>query len=190
MARVSKKSKTSKKKVTRKKATTKKVARKKATVKKAAVKKAPVNKAAVAKTVSNISTARIETLLLEQNKLLRGVINAVANMQNVPGPKAIVTAVAETKDANGNGAKLTDFDTAQPKKPEVIVTKDQVVDALQKVSADEGMPRVKELLESFDVQRISDIPADKYPAFLEACSPKGTDEEVATTSEPASTSFL
>ena len=48
-------------------------------------------------------------------------------------------------------------------------TKENVTQALQKVSASVGMPKVKEVLKKFKAERVSDIQETDYKAFIGEC---------------------
>ena len=49
------------------------------------------------------------------------------------------------------------------------VTKEDVTQALQKVSAAHGLGKVKEVLDSFEATNITTIKEDDYSSFIEAC---------------------
>lgn len=186
MSRVSKKSKTASK--------VKKPAAKKPAERKP---RASKNKAAVVvdlpAPVVAPQQSTIEALLIENNKLLRGVISAIANLN--PGQvKQSAPVVVQETHGNGGSASVNDFlsQPAQPSAPRQVITKDQITEALQKISADHGLDAVKAVLVSFNANRISDIPEDQYPAFLAKCSEYGvnTAADLGGAQQPASTSFL
>lgn len=50
------------------------------------------------------------------------------------------------------------------------VTREQVVQALQKISAKHGLAKVQEVLKKFGAQRISELPEKEYSSVILTCS--------------------
>lgn len=58
-----------------------------------------------------------------------------------------------------------------PAAPQVAeVTKQEVIQALQKVNSMKGLPKAKEVLVKFNCARLSDVKEAIYPQFLKACN--------------------
>lgn len=85
--------------------------------------------------------------------------------------------VFETKKPHGEGA---DEESAENESPAVIqqardvgpakVNKEAVHQALQSVNISVGLPKAREILAHFKVNRISEIKEDQYGAFIEKCN--------------------
>lgn len=105
----------------------------------------------------------------------------VDEVQHVNGehkPKAKAKKEKKSKAKNAEPEVLyeaLDVEVA----PEVIervvpakreVTKQEVIEALQKVNSMKGLPKAREVLGQFNCARLSDVKEAIYPQFLKACN--------------------
>lgn len=79
--------------------------------------------------------------------------------------------VFETKPVHGHAAET---EPATPPADQAagpaIVNKEAVHQALQQVNISVGLPKAREILQSFKVNRISEIKEDQFKVFIEKCN--------------------
>jgi len=175
-----------------------------ATVKATPTTKTPASNPQLA-TLIKLQQKTINAVAALGNAISEAFSSAAMNIDNLnlDAPGVIHSTNAEGKSASVGDflnpassaspqavSKATDdFLNSPSKKTETnkapVVTKDHVTEALQKVSADHGMEKVRELLTEFKADRVSEIKEMDYPKFVEACS-----GIAAVNNNAASTSFL
>ena len=113
--------------------------------------------------------------------LLGGVVHtdaAEVKPQVKAAPKKVATKAppkAEVVLPEEEDAPLEVEETAEPEAPKAkasapkTVTKDMVHSALQKVNTLKGIAVARATLAKFECPRISDLGADNYTEFLQAC---------------------
>lgn len=99
---------------------------------------------------------------------------------------SMAAAAAETQPAKrGPGRPRKNPEPPAPEPVTVTVveppadkpSRDDCTYALQEVNNKHGMPRVLEILKSFNVSRISEMKPADYPAFIDACQKAVVDGE-------------
>ena len=141
---------------------------KKKSVAKKSVKKKTVKKKVVKK--------KVKVKAVNMSKDISILTEAVAALVKT------VSGIVETLNTNASpkietvpiGINITDkqaelFPTDDATTQDSEFTKENVTQALQKVSASVGMPKVKEVLKKFKAERVSDIQEIDYKAFIGEC---------------------
>lgn len=161
--------KKAKKKTVRKTSTKKKVTKKvakKAPAKRVAKPQINKNMEAAALFAKTIKELRNEIMSLREDlgadiqTLLRGQEDIMAKF------KKVVSAFPANTDLSPN--ELLEMSASNGSTSYSI---EDVKQALQEVSATDGMPAVKALLADFGADRVSDLQEKDYPALIESCKP-------------------
>jgi len=135
--------------------------------------------------IESVDPGRIQELhtpiapkeLTEMVKLLRGVINAIANLTDIvkdhglipQGMGAVPQPIIPHTAPRPNGGAVSHLDFAPaPRAP--VVTREQVTEALQRVSAAHGIGQVKAALDAFKADRLSAVAETDYAEFVEYCN--------------------
>lgn len=107
--------------------------------------------------------------------------------------KAEIEAEKAAKDSNGatdHGSTSEEFETkvhdahaeepastpnvapptAAPKTAPPISNKESVHQALQRVNVEVGLPKAREILQHFNVNRMSEVKESQYPEFIDKCN--------------------
>lgn len=159
-----------------KKKTTKKA---KTTTKKKTTKKA-APKAAVLTLAKKPAPAKLSAYEQEHLKLMRAQCSALKEICRVLSERSTPTLAPA-------GAPISDFESApdpqaavgqtpmvsmfddEPESNGPVVTKDDMVNAMQALSATGGMEVVRDVLAKFKAQRVSDVEPTQYADVVAAC---------------------
>lgn len=188
MAKAKKHAKKSKKQTTK---TAKKKAAKKPAKKAAARKASPKPKAPPVVVISgappwvNAFVTQMFQRMSEMEITLNAINSVLGNRiagQPHKSAKRIEQEAAgevETRPTNGE-SQMGLFDNV-PDDPtgKTPVSKEEITQVLQEVSAKFGMDKVKEILKTYKAKKISDVPESDYAAFYSDC--KAANETQATT---------
>lgn len=173
------------KKVTKKvaKKATKKVAKKvsKKVAKKVSKKKTTMKKVVKATPRPQVTAVSLSTINASLHVLTESIHSLLkwAQVQGPSGPVDVSSEVAdtslglETQTDNSEQQNLFDTsftDTGSEVGP-VSISKEDVTQALQNLSASHGLENVKEILNKYKAKRVSDIKEKDYEAVVSDCNP-------------------
>lgn len=104
----------------------------------------------------------LDILICDLEKLTEDLRAVVAEGQQVPEPEKTQT---ETPAPHSEKEKFPKIEKAKP--AEKVIEFTEVRKTLSRLSAEGHTTEVRELIKSFGVSRLSDVPQEKYPELME-----------------------
>lgn len=102
------------------------------------------------------------------------VVPADLNLDALTSPGKVEPLQAQTTPAKNE--MFDPVPITEPTNGSVAITKDQITQALQEVGATQGMPKVKQILETVKATNVSDIKVAQYEAVIGLCKPLQTQD--------------
>ena len=104
--------------------------------------------------------------VLYNNDLIEQIVKEVKNEVSAPGVKAPVDTAEEVVEKTETAVETKEKDKVEPNTNKVIKLEEERA-KLASLSKAGKKTEVKKLLNSFGVQKLTDVPADKYEELLE-----------------------
>ena len=104
----------------------------------------------------------LDILICDLEKLIGDLRTLAAEGQQDPGPEKTQSETSEPKAEKGK-----DPEPEKAKPAEKVIEFTEVRKLLAKLSAEGHTAQVRELIKSFGVSRLSDVPQEKYPELME-----------------------